>query len=738
MFHSRLAYASCLLILVLLTASVRADTERDFHQTLTTVEIAALVTPSVVTITGELGFGSGVVLDSSGVIVTNHHVIEGEPYLSIALSNGDIYDDVRVLDVDVRRDLAVLKIKAFNLSAVALGDSDDIQVGESVVLVGNPQGYDRTVSEGVVSALRKDPDGYRLIQTSAPISQGSSGGGMFNNNGALIGIVSAAVPDAQNLNFAVPINYARGLTLEGAGMTLVEFANQSGETSLRSDSTAAVDPNEERLLASLQDSLLNWEPVGGFHGALVPLPDSRDGMDVWVTLLDEEIVYFVSYPEELNIELTPAHLKLMLELNYELNLAKVSIDEDGDAVAHAEVRLSSLDALGVDFAAALVANAADHLQGIVGGSATASVADGLGEELDLNASMDSSEVALRNAAMTGHAESQVELAAMYLYGNGVEEDAVEAARWYRLAADQGNADGQFGLGWLYANGLGVPEDVVEAVRWYRLAAQQENAQAQYNLGTSYANGVGVPEDAVRAAGWFRLAAEQGEAQAQYNLGWSYAHGAGVSEDAVEAVRWYRLAADQGDAGAQYNLGWMYSNGAGVPEDAVEAVRWYRLAADQGDPEAQYNLGVIYDDGRGVQEDDMEGVRWYRLAAEQGFAQAQYNLGWMYGNGEGVPEDAVEQSRWFRLAAEQGFALAQYNLGWMYGNGEGVPEDAVEAARWFRLAAEQGLAQAQRNIGFMYANGLGVPEDAVEAVRWLRLAAAQGDTGAQDILRTIEF
>ena len=94
---------------------------------------------------------------------------------------------------------------------------------------------------------------------------------------------------------------------------------------------------------------------------------------------------------------------------------------------------------------------------------------------------------------------------------------------------------------MYANGEGVPEDAAEAVRWYRLAAEQGDATAQFNLGVMYANG-----EAVR---WYRLAAEQGYAAAQFNLGVMYANGEGVPEDDAEAVRWYRLAAEQGYATA---------------------------------------------------------------------------------------------------------------------------------------------------------------------------------------------
>ena len=208
---------------------------------------------------------------------------------------------------------------------------------------------------------------------------------------------------------------------------------------------------------------------------------------------------------------------------------------------------------------------------------------------------------------------------------------------------------QLNLGIRYDIGLGVPQDAAEAVRWYRLAAEQGYADAQGNLGLMYANGEGVPQDAAEAVRWYRLAADQGHANAQITLGAMYAFGEGVPQDDAEAVRWYRLAANQGDASAQYNLGIMNDTGRGVPQDDAEAVRWYRLAADQGDAEAQYNLGIMYANGEGVPEDDAEAVRWYRLAAEQGDASAQYNLGVMYAFGNGVPQDSVYAYAWVNLA-----------------------------------------------------------------------------------------
>ncbi len=130
-------------------------------------------------------------------------------------------------------------------------------------------------------------------------------------------------------------------------------------------------------------------------------------------------------------------------------------------------------------------------------------------------------------------------------GDAVAQDALTA--WTQ--ATEGDAEAQRNLGNMYRTGRGVPEDAAEAVRWYRLAADQGYAEAQRNLGNMYRSGEGVPEDAAEAVRWYRLAAEQGEARAQVDLGFMYATGVvglgeGVPQDYVEAHMWYDLAAAQ--------------------------------------------------------------------------------------------------------------------------------------------------------------------------------------------------
>jgi TPR repeat protein len=293
-----------------------------------------------------------------------------------------------------------------------------------------------------------------------------------------------------------------------------------------------------------------------------------------------------------------------------------------------------------------------------------------------------------------------------LYKNGQYEQAFPVCS---KAAEQGEAGAQFNLGRMYDHGKGVQQDDIEAVKWYRKAAEQGEVLAQFSLGQMYKNGKGVRQDDTEAAKWYRKAAEQGFALAQFGLAEMYNWGHGVQQDYAEAVK--------GNAKAQYNLGCMYDFGKGVQQDDTEAAKWYRKAAEQGHADAQYNLGCMYANGQGIQQDYAEAAKWFRKAAEQEDAKAQYNLGTMYYSGKGVQQDDTEAVKWYRKSAEQGCAYAQFNLAVMYALGDGVQQDYAEAVKWYRKAAEQGNAEAQHNLAVMYANGNGILQSGAAAADW---------------------
>jgi hypothetical protein len=219
----RVVLTAGLIGLVSLLGSSRQPSATAIYQT---------AAPSVVSISCENGSGSGFIVSSDGRIVTNFHVISRTKTATIRLADGSTYQDVQVLDVDKSKDIAVIRIKADHLPFLRLGDSTDTEVGAVVYSVGNPRGYLNTLSEGLISGVR-DRNGFDMYQFTAPISLGSSGGPLLDTHGEVIGITSAIAPDGQNLNFAMPIKYARGMLVHpGEPKTLASVYDPSSPMDL--------------------------------------------------------------------------------------------------------------------------------------------------------------------------------------------------------------------------------------------------------------------------------------------------------------------------------------------------------------------------------------------------------------------------------------------------------------------------------------------------------------------------
>jgi serine protease Do len=200
------------------------------------VSIAELATKTIVQVQvgnmaedGEFlpnGGGSGVVISSDGLIMTNHHVIDNSTQVRVVFEDGRMYES-EIIGSDRLTDIGLLKISASNLVPISMGNSEALKVGDLAVAIGHPLtlGAAPTVTTGVVSALKRrlDVGGdamnsgvtlFGLIQTDAPITRGSSGGALLNSNGELIGITTAiATADvgAEGLGFAVPVNLALGI-----------------------------------------------------------------------------------------------------------------------------------------------------------------------------------------------------------------------------------------------------------------------------------------------------------------------------------------------------------------------------------------------------------------------------------------------------------------------------------------------------------------------------------------------
>ncbi len=167
-----------------------------------------------------VGSGSGVIVTSDGYIVTNNHVVSGADGIKVYLQDGTEYD-AQLVGTDSYTDIAVIKINAENLPAATIGSSSSMMVGDTVYAIGNPLGVLATsVSKGIVSGLDREVtiDGQQmtLMQVNASVNSGNSGGGLFNENGELIGIVNAKAngTNVEGIGFAIPIDTAKGVVTD--------------------------------------------------------------------------------------------------------------------------------------------------------------------------------------------------------------------------------------------------------------------------------------------------------------------------------------------------------------------------------------------------------------------------------------------------------------------------------------------------------------------------------------------
>jgi serine protease Do len=203
-------------------------------------DVVAAVRDSVVTITSEgvssrglqsipsTGVGSGIVLTSSGYILTNRHVVQGSRSLTVELADGRQFD-ATVVKISSDQDLALIKIDASGLTAATIGDTSKLQVGQTAIAIGSPLGtFTESVTRGIISAtgrtitVQDESSGQPetltgLLQTDAAINPGNSGGPLLDASGAVIGINTAVSTQAEGLGFAIPISAASSLITQATG-----------------------------------------------------------------------------------------------------------------------------------------------------------------------------------------------------------------------------------------------------------------------------------------------------------------------------------------------------------------------------------------------------------------------------------------------------------------------------------------------------------------------------------------
>ena len=258
----------------------------------------------------EMAAGSGVIVDAQqGIVLTNNHVIKNAAQVIVTLKDRRQFP-ATLVGTDPATDVAVLKIDAQNLTALKLGDSDQLNVGDFVVAIGNPFGLGQTVTSGIVSALGRtglNLDGYQdFVQTDASINPGNSGGALINLRGELIGINTAIIGPAGGnvgIGFAVPVNMARAVMNQivrfgevRRGRLGIEIEDLTPDTAAKLKTPTA----EGAIIANVQPEspadkagLRRGDVVLGFNGRQVKSgPDLRNRLGLTPVGEDVELTVF--------------------------------------------------------------------------------------------------------------------------------------------------------------------------------------------------------------------------------------------------------------------------------------------------------------------------------------------------------------------------------------------------------------------------------------------------------------
>jgi len=606
-------------------------------------DIADRVLPSVVLIALEdedgeqVGVASGFVV-ADGIVATNHHVIEGaagghvKPVSTGREKRAGVQPDgERARDDDTGalkvqgvvatapgRDLALLQVAELDRPPLPIADTDELSVGDKVYVAGNPHGLTGTFSDGIVSSIR-DLGDDQLLQITAPISAGSSGGPVLNTEGQVIGVAVAQVMEGQNFNFAVPSPH------------LLKLIDQPGKLQRWPGLQNGKTTDKESEASGFWKRFAEAQRKAAREG-------DADGM----------VNFGMMYA--LGRGVTQNHRKAVRWFR------KAAEEENTKGMT----KLGSMyaDGLGVPQnhrkAVRWYRKAAEK------GNTEAMVKLGAAYSVGLGVPQDGEKAVrwYRKAAEDGNTEAMTMLGNIYAAGLAVPQNYEKAVGWYQKAAEKGNTEAMAKLGTMHETGLGVPVNHQKAVRWYQKAAGKGNTEAMFRLGAYYTVDRGVPQNYRKAVRWYRKAAEKGNTEAMAKLGSMNADGLGVPQNEEKAVRWFRKAAEEGNTEAMAKLGAAYSAGLGVPQNEEKAARWSRKAAEDGNTDAMIMLGFHYAGGRGVPQNEEKAVRWYRKAAEKGNTEAMYYLAEMYAAGRGVPQNGVEAYAWSSTAGAFGSEKAR--------------------------------------------------------------------------------
>ena len=268
---------------------------------------------------------------------------------------------------------------------------------------------------------------------------------------------------------------------------------------------------------------------------------------------------------------------------------------------------------------------------------------------------------IQQSADAGSAEGAHRLALVFAHGDGgTPRNEARAVELFERASEKGHRRAQLNLGTLYLRGQGVPRDLIQARAWLEKAAAGGDPYALYALGRAMSESMGPANaDPVRAANLYRQAAEKGHPFAALRFGLALADGSGVKRDLVAAQRWLVHARESGVPEAALALGDMAVRTPASRDKALNAkilqsaISWFEVAAQAGVASAQFKLANAYAAGAGVTRDLSQAQLWYGRAAQQGLTEAQNALGIMLVGGVAGVSDPVEGYKWLLLAERGG-------------------------------------------------------------------------------------
>ena len=564
----------CLSILLVITLSLLpvcfAEAE-SFSENPDLIEQAALSVLKLSTFdtAGDpIAAGSGFVMFDNMTLVTNYHVMEDAASMIAESDEGYQYFITGIKIANQEKDIAIMKFMAPTVMAPLEYSLDKIRRGERVTAIGSPKGLKNTVSMGNVSAVFTE-DHVDWIQTTAPMSHGSSGGALFNEAGKVIGITSASRTDGQNLNFAINISevvtlyqtWDQSVTPLGQQAELAENYVKMGDSYYNGD---GVDQNYEKAVE--------------YYTKAAKLNDAYA-----IMMLGE--CYYNGYGVEADYS-TAAEF-----------YAKASELGNKEAMCALGVCYSYGNGVSVDFekAFALFTESAELGNDIAMCNLGLCYINGHGTKQNKQKAFE----LFKKAADLGHSDAMVATGNCYIYGEGVQQNTSEGISYYQRAAKLDNPRAMVSLGSSYYNGTVVNQNSNQnfirsiqnyfAFQWFKKAADLEYSPSWYWLGLCYQNGIGIAQSDKKCFDCYTKGAELGDSTAMCQLGYCYQEGIGVIKNWKKMLEWYNQAIELGNTQAMVNLAICYLEGNGVGQDTKKAKEWLQMAADMGNTIAQQYL-----------------------------------------------------------------------------------------------------------------------------------------------------